>query len=71
MTPRNPEESREKAEQDEILRAVHQAPNEATSTQGEPLQHDAPVLAVQPEGGSKAELDRVELYLQGPTVFTA
>lgn len=73
MAPRNPKESLERTEQDEVLHPVHEALKDETSAPGKPLQHDAPVLAARPEETSKAdvELDRVELYLKGPTVFTA
>jgi len=73
MSPRNPEESPEEAMQDKVLRPVDETPENEASAQAEPVQDDAPALAVQPETArdTKAESDRVATYLKGPTVFSA
>lgn len=73
MTPRNPEESLDETVPDKALRAIHEACNDESSAQGEPVRQDAPALAVRQEEtrDTAIEPDRVELYLKGPTVFSA
>jgi hypothetical protein len=73
MTPRNPDDSYEETVQDEILQAVHEALTNETSAQAAPAERDTPIPAVKQEErqDTKVEPDRVEIYLKGPTVFSA
>lgn len=71
MTPRNPDENSEEHMQKQVLQAIHDALN--LETAADPAPQGAPALSasqeVTPE--TKVELDRVEIYLKGPTAFTA
>lgn len=73
MTPRNPEESPDETTQDKVLQVPHEARKDEVNAQAKPVQRDEPVLVVHQEATSdtKVELDRVEIYLKGPTVFSA
>jgi hypothetical protein len=73
MTPRNPEESPEKITQDKVLPATNDALNENTDVPTEPARQNTPVLDAPQEAvpDTKVELDRIETYLRGPTVFSA
>ncbi|MCG7391838.1 hypothetical protein MHY87_02825 [Microvirga sp. ACRRW] len=72
MCARSPEESSEEKVQTKILQAIHDALDD-TQSPAEPQHKDVPVSQTPQEKllDTKVELDRVELYLKGPTVFTA
>lgn len=72
MTPRNPGASPEETAQEEILQAVHEALTDEASIQA--VQAEQAALApsdTKMEPDTKVELDRIETYLKGPTVFSA
>ncbi|PVE22571.1 hypothetical protein DC522_20420 [Microvirga sp. KLBC 81] len=73
MTPRNPDESPEEKKQDKALQTIREVLNHDTEAPVVSVPESTPVLNVQPEEtpDTKVELDRVELYLRGPTVFSA
>lgn len=77
MTPRNPDESSRNDVQDEILQTLHDAMNEAPADDGahSPAPAQAPAPSTQVEGmeiiNEAVELDRLAIYLKGPTAFTA
>jgi len=73
MASRNPDESPEEDERNKALQSVHAALPIDENAPAAPGQQSAPVLeASQGERlDAKPELDRVEIYLRGPTVFTA
>lgn len=73
MTPRNPEDSPEETTQDKVLQATNEALVEKTDVPAEPAQQNTPVLEAPQKAvpDTKVELDRIETYLRGPTVFSA
>ncbi|KLK93749.1 hypothetical protein AA309_06890 [Microvirga vignae] len=73
MTPRNPEESPEETTQDEVLQAINEVLSHDTEAPVVSVPENTPVLNAQPKEtpDTKVELDRIELYLRGPTAFSA
>ncbi|WP_243371281.1 hypothetical protein [Microvirga solisilvae] len=72
MTPRNPDASTEETVQEELLQAVHEALTDEASLHAAQAEQDASVPSVtKTEPDTRVELDRVETYLKGPTVFSA
>lgn len=73
MSPRSPEESTEEDLQNKVLQAIQDAINEDKNTPVAPVEQDvaAPDTGADQKLDTKVELDRVETYLKGPTVFAA
>lgn len=81
MTPRQPQENADEEVQNEILQAVHEAlddPAQVKTLADDQLlaatQQDAPLLQEVKEpaaADARVEIDRIEMYLKGPTAFTA
>lgn len=73
MAPRNPDEGPDEGEPNEAPQIVHEAPRTDGDAPPAPEQRSAaPSEIPQDEKrDGKAGLDRVEIYLRGPTVFTA
>jgi hypothetical protein len=70
MTPRNPDERPEEDPRDKDPQAVHDEHAHASGEQTSPSASDlASSLEEAPE--TKVEIDRLALYLKGPTAFTA
>ena len=76
MSSRHPPESPDDDKQSELLQEGHNALNDITPVndhaEEQPAaenERDAPRLVK--EDDAKAELDRMEAYLRGPTAFTA
>jgi hypothetical protein len=73
MTPRSPEDSPEEKVQDQALQPVREVLNKDASA--DLAQRSTPALNARQEEELdmkvEVELDRVALYLRGPTVFTA
>ena len=70
---RNPQDSPEENAQNNVLQPFHDALGSEKPELIGPRRHDAPVFQTEPERAldTKVELDRLEAYLKGPTVFTA
>lgn len=75
MSPRSPEERREDDVQDESLHAVHDAMSETPIPEEAPVSQDGSAhteKAKQVQSiETTVELDRVAIYLKGPTAFSA
>lgn len=73
MTARNPEESPDEPKRDKVLQAIDEAPNDHAEEPAEPVRQEIPALDAPQDAvlDTKGELDRVALYLRGPTVFSA
>jgi propanediol dehydratase small subunit len=70
MTARKPQKTSDDEVQNQILQAVHAAMSE-TALVSDPVD-DQPLAETKPAAvDTKIELDRTELYLKGPTAFTA
>jgi hypothetical protein len=75
MSPRSPDDRREDDMQDKVSHAVHDTLNEAhapakTAVSQEEIAHAEKAEKVQCVE-TTVELDRVALYLKGPTAFSA
>ncbi len=72
MCARSPEDSREEDMQNKMLHPSHDGLNKEARGLAAPEHRPSVLPARQDEApDTKVELDRVELYLKGPTVFTA
>ena len=72
MTARVPDPS-EESKQDKVVQACPELRNHATDAPVESVPKNTSALAAKPEEAAdpEAELDRVEIYLRGPTAFSA
>ncbi|MGO4386402.1 hypothetical protein AB4Y85_02600 [Microvirga sp. 2YAF29] len=75
MSPRSPDDTHEDDMQDKILHAVHNALDETHESQKEPASVDEEAPAEKAKQvefiETTVELDRVAVYLKGPTAFSA
>jgi hypothetical protein len=76
MMPRQPEEPSKEDVQDETRQAIPEALDDAAAANDQhsaDMQRHVPLQEVKEENAAdtKAEVDRTELYMRGPTAFTA
>lgn len=73
MAPRNPKEKHQEDVQKEAPQAIDNTFNNTPEAPVDPVQHSVPLVDPQQEEAldTRVELDRLEIYLKGPTAFTA
>ncbi len=73
MAPRNPDESLVKDGRNAVPQVLPDAPDPAASGAADAARQAPPAPGAQPEEPlrTRVDPDRVEVYLKGPTVFSA
>jgi hypothetical protein len=73
MNPRKPGNGPQEDVQNEVPQAIHEAPDDCKHAPSHPDPVNLAPLKAQQEEALKTQIerDRVEIYLKGPTVFTA